>query len=255
MLPSERIEKLQSLLAEKKFLNIKELKQEFNISRSTATRDLEYLIQQGLARRTRGGIMRIETHDSFECPKFSTNKYVPRLEEKRKIAAKAFELLTPPTTLFIDGGTTTMQLCPYLKTGDFRIITNSVGLACYLIQNSSLEVILAGGLVHKRGMITIGPNALQVIKSVHADWYIGSSGGIDEKGLTNTDLLTVEIEQQMIKQSSQTMFLLDHSKFGKKVLTYFTEFEAMDVLVTNAIPPPEIYNRLQNADVQVVIAD
>lgn len=256
MLPSERLDSIKKILSENKFLHIKELERQFQISRSTATRDLEDLIQLGLAKRTRGGVIRVKNSSKpFECPVFSSNKNTAQLSEKIKIVSMAANLLAPPATLFIDGGSTTLQLCPFIINGNFRVITNSLGIACYLLENSALEVILAGGLLHHRARITIGPHAMEVVKSVHADWFIASVGGVDEKGLTNTDLLTVEIERQMMQQSARTMLLIDHTKFNRKALTFLTDFRSVDVIVTDEKPNENIQQALKQAKVELVIAN
>jgi DeoR/GlpR family transcriptional regulator of sugar metabolism len=256
MLPSQRSDKLQQLLNQKKFIKIKDLEDELDVSRSTAVRDLEALIQSGLARRTRGGVVRIEPNNrAFSCP-WLTGVHQPEfLAEKQRIVARAFQLLAPPTTLFIDGGSTTLQLCPHLQAAEFRVITNSLTLGCYLNEYSRLEVILTGGLIQHRGRITIGPHAMEVVRSIHADWFIASAGGIDATGLTNTDLLTVEIERQMMKQSERTMILIDHSKFEKKALTFLTDFNTVDVLVTDQHPPESIARALSQAGVEVIVAE
>lgn len=254
MLPSQRSDKLRQLLFQKKFIKIKDLEEELEVSRSTAVRDLEALIKSGLARRTRGGVVRIEqSNRNFGCPWFSGIHQPENLEAKQRIAARAFELLSPPTTVFIDGGSTTMQLCPHLQKDEIRVITNSLTLACYLNEYSNLEVILTGGLIQRRGRITMGPHAMEVVKSVHADWFIASAGGIDAAGLTNTDLLTVEIEQQMMKQSERTMILIDHSKFEKKALTFLADFDSVDVLVTDQQPPEGIAHALEESGGELII--
>ncbi len=255
MFPSERLEKLEELLFSRKYLQVSEVVAELEISRATAIRDLDHLIQKGLAHRIRGGVIRINAKPEIAtCPFFTQHSSISNLVEKRKIAQMAVIQLPAQATLFIDGGTSTMQLCPFLKDGDFRIITNSVIIACYFLENSNLEVILVGGLLHRRGGITIGPLAMQVVENIHADWFIASAGGIDESGITNTDLLTVEIEQQMIQRSHKRMFLIDSTKFGRKALTFLTDFKQLDVLVTDSAPPEGLQQRLNLSNVQVVIA-
>lgn len=255
MFPAERLEKLESLLYSRKYLQVKEVAAELNLSRSTVIRDLNCLIQRGLARRIRGGVIRLDSRSEFMEHAFSiSDSQIPHLPEKQKIAQTAATLLPLQATLFIDGGTSTMQLCPFLKDGDFRIITNSVIIACYFLENSNLEVILVGGLLHRRGGITIGPLAMQIVENIHADWFIASAGGIDESGITNTDLLTVEIEQQMIQRSHKRMFLIDSSKFRRKALTFLTDFKQLDLLVTDSAPPDGLQEQLALSNVQVVIA-
>ena len=228
----------------------------FGVSRSTAIRDIEELANEGLADRTYGGIKRPDLPSTklFVCEFYSQLSNSPSYEAKQKIAAKAATLLQPGSTLFLDGGTTTQLLCSYLTELDLRIITNSLSIACYFSENSPNEVLLTGGLLHRRGRIMIGPHARHTVESIHADWFIASAGGIDESGLTNTDLLTVEIEKKMIEQSDRVMILADHTKFGRKALTYFINFNAVDVIITDRKPGESIISAIDKAETKLIIA-
>ncbi|MBN1349039.1 DeoR/GlpR transcriptional regulator [candidate division KSB1 bacterium] len=255
MLQSERHEQILHLLAASKFLKVKDLEQRFNISRSTAIRDIEELANAGLADRTYGGIKRADSvlPKHFTCELYSRALNSATYDAKEQIAAAAVARLDPGSTLFVDGGTTTQQLCHHLTEIDFHIITNSLSIACFFAENSSNEVLLTGGLLHRRGRIMIGPHAQSMVESIHADWFIASSGGIDEQGLTNTDLLTVEIERKMIEQSSQVMILADHTKFGRKTLTYFVNFDAVDILITNRQPRDSIVEAIGQGGTELVV--
>lgn len=255
MLQSERHEQILQLLTINKFLKVKDLEQHFSISRSTAIRDIEELTNAGLAHRTYGGIKRQDsTHSrTYSCEFHSQILSSATYEIKQKITAEAAAFLEPGSTLLIDGGTTTQQLCSHLIDRDLRIITNSLSIACFFSENSSSEVLLTGGLLHRRGRIMIGPHARNMVESIHADWFIASTGGIDEQGLTNTDLLTVEIERKMIDQSDRVMILADHTKFGRKALTLFIDFNSVDILITDKQPNDSIMNAINQAKTKLIV--
>ena len=255
MLQSERHEQILHLLATNKFLKVKDLEERFGVSRSTAIRDIEELSNSGLANRTYGGIKRQDSPHvkTFSCELLSQISDSATYEAKQKITAKAATFLEAGSTLLIDGGTTTQQLCPHLTNLDLRIITNSLSIACFFSENSSNEVLLTGGLLHRRGRIMIGPHARNMIETIHADWFIASTGGIDEQGLTNTDLLTVEIEKRMIENSDRVMILADHSKFGRKVLTFFIDFNSVDILITDKQPNESIMKAIGQAKTELII--
>lgn len=256
MLQSERREQILNLLTASRFLKIKDLEDHFGISRSTAIRDMEELANTGLADRTYGGIKRPDSphNGAFSCEFYSQISDSAAYPAKQKIVTKAATLLAPGSTLFIDGGSTTQLLCTHLIESDLRIITNSLSIACFLSENSTNEVFLTGGLLHRRGRIMIGPHARNMVETIHADCFIASAGGIDEQGLTNTDLLTVEIEKKMIEQSERVMILADHSKFDRKALTYFINFNSVDILVTDEQPGESILNAISQAKTELIVA-
>jgi len=256
MLQSERHEQILNLLSTQRFLKVKELERQFGISRSTAIRDIELLAQSGQANRTYGGIKHLDSprKPALQCQFYSRLANGNTFNAKEKIVAKAASIIESGATLFIDGGTTTQQLCTHLTELDLRIITNSLRIACFFSENSTNDVLLTGGLLHRRGHIMIGPHALNMLDTIHADWFVASAGGIDAEGLTNTDLLTVEIEKKMIERSSRVMILADHTKFGRKALTYFISFDQVDVLVTDELPDSTIRQALEGANTELIIA-
>ena len=79
---------------------------------ATVRRDLVVLEQQGVVSRTHGGA-RLASGAHVEV-EFTTRER-HRLAEKRAIGAAAYALLRPQTSVFLDAGTTVLQLAHRLR--------------------------------------------------------------------------------------------------------------------------------------------
>ena len=79
----------------------------FNVSMETVRRDLEELEKQGLLRKVYGGatVGRI-----YETEKPYGDRQIIRAKEKQAIAKATVDLLEDDDTLFLDGGTTLLEI-------------------------------------------------------------------------------------------------------------------------------------------------
>src|SRR4051794_9323546 len=97
----------RSPLYANRFLNIPGLADAVGASLATIRRDLTVLERQGAIDRVHGGA-RIAEGSSVEMAFEERAKR--NLGAKRAIAAAAYELLVPHATVFLDAGTTVLQL-------------------------------------------------------------------------------------------------------------------------------------------------
>ena len=72
--------------------------------------------------------------------------------------------------------------------------------------------------------------------------------------LRDFDAREVKVAQTIIEQSRQVWLVADASKFGRQALVKMAHLSQIDVLFTDAPPPPELAKLLAETDVEVVIA-
>ena len=217
-------------------LKVKDAVALLDASAATVRRDFVTLSHDGLVRRDHGGIT--------AAPKLRMTGWVApyqwRLQvhtpEKKRVAQAAAALLSPGEAMFIDGGTTTLQLASMLPMGS-RVITHSLMLAAALgeiaFTNPSLEIYLAGGLISAQLGILCGPQAVETIQNYHPHWAILSTAGIFEGMVMNGVELEVAVERAMLHNAEKVMLLADHSKLGRKALVRMCDVSDVDILVTN----------------------
>ena len=168
MLRYERLERIEEYINHNRYVTIPQLAKRFDISPSTIRRDLEALGEAGRVELTRGGVMSLHRNVSEEAS--YNEKVQANRDEKARIAAAAARLIKPGSTLFVDSGTTTRELVPYLKEGQgLKLVTNDLLIASELSCAQGVEVIVPGGLL-RRGYFTLtGSQAEEMVSSMRAD--------------------------------------------------------------------------------------
>ncbi len=106
-----RRSKLRELIRSRGFVSIPDLREAIPASESTIRRDLDWLEEQGEAKRTHGGVFC--TGSGVGLPMFQDRR-AGHWERKRLIAEEASKLIEDRDTLLLDGGSTTYELARQL---------------------------------------------------------------------------------------------------------------------------------------------
>ena len=219
--------------------------QEFSVAVETIRRDLEVLQRRGLMRRVHGGAIALD--------RFSREYSVA--ENKVKIAEIASNYIPLSGTIFLDAGTSTECLGPFLRDKkDLTVITNSLTLATQ-IGDSSTHIILLSGRIRPITLSAVGELALTAMENFHADIaFLGTNGVSTEIGFTTPDPDEAAVKRKMIAHSRETIMVADGSKFGKSCASRFARFEDVDRIVTDLGVDQEIIAEIEKAGVEVVLA-
>jgi DeoR/GlpR family transcriptional regulator of sugar metabolism len=225
MLRFDRQEQMLAALREGDVLSLTEATRRFGASPATVRRDFTELAANGLAQRIRGGIRR---HAETSRPGWFS-------PVKAAIARAAAERLDARSVVFVDGGTTTAHLAWCLPDSELRIITNSLRLvqAVESVGGTGVDLFLAGGFVHLKTGILLGPNAAAALGQYHADVALVSAAGVTLDGITNTHELVVDAERAMIANARQVILLADHEKLGRQSMCRVCGLDQIQVLVTD----------------------
>lgn len=244
------------MLATTGSLTVEQAASRLNASPATVRRDFNHLADANLARRTRGGIQVAENDRMTPL----AIREVQNQDAKLRIAREAATMLAPGNVLFIDGGTTTLELASCLPSIPLRVITNSLRLAAAVERQpqnrASLELFLTGGFLFPGSGLLVGPSAQTGIAQYHANWAMLSASGINESGLYNDNEHVVESERLMIAGSDRVAVLADHSKLGKHSMCHIGPLSAIDVLITDEHPDTATTcEAIESAGVEVLLVD
>lgn len=230
-LAPERQERLRDMIRASGTVRIDELCRRMNVSPATVRRDLEALESRGLIRRVHGGAMSVENRR--EEPLFD-EKVSVALKEKRAIAEKAATLVRPGDTLFIDGGSTTLELARLLSSRtDITIVTNSLR-ATLELSGSGPPVILIGGELRRRSQTMVGSLTRLMLSHIHVDRAFMGTIGITAESATTTDPNEAFTKDLVMKQATEVILLADHTKGGKVSFATVGDVADIDVLITDA---------------------
>ncbi len=248
-----RRNKIVDKITEEHLVKVSDLMKEFNVSIETIRRDLEYLEKLGYLRRVYGGAV-LDGFYGQEPP--YKHREVINYPEKQAIAARTCELIDDGDSVFIDLGTTTLEVARCLsKRKNLIIITNATLVAHSLITNESCRVILLGGELRRGELSVSGSLCNANIQLFNANKAIIGVGGISlEKGITDYHLEEANIRRSMINRAEKVIAVADHSKFGVVTLNNICELNRINTLVTDWITPAKTIAAYIGAGVNVVIA-
>jgi len=155
----------------------------------------------------------------------------------------------------IDSSTTGLYLARALKNKkDLKVVTNGINTSLELLK-SSHSVIMVGGMINDRTYGTVGRlgrNTLSEIRIGKA--FLGAKGVSIRDGLTDTNLLEVELKQAVIEVSSQLIAIVDSSKFSTMGISSFAPIEKVSIIVTDSGVPMVEKAKFEDLGIQVLVA-
>ncbi|WP_428938271.1 DeoR/GlpR family DNA-binding transcription regulator [Fontivita pretiosa] len=260
MLIPERQSRLQEIIATRGMVDLETLAEELGVSQSTIRRDIDALAQRGLVTRTHGGVIWIGQRSpggdgAGLRPPYAFDQRIDfQVEAKRKIARAARQLVSANDTILLDGGTTTYYFARELVGQRLQLVTNSLPIADLFLNDEQVELVVVGGLLYPRYGVLLGPTAEHVLETIHTKTLFFSVAGIHEGSLYNQNLLLVQSERRMMKQSQRVVLLADSSKFGQQALARLCDLNEIDTVVTDADLPEAHARRIRAAGCELILA-
>jgi len=248
--------KILNILKESPMASIKDLAGMLDISQSTIRRDLDELAAQGLVRRVFGGA--ILERQNWNEPPFELRETL-HSQEKDKITRCAAELIVDGDILFIDGGTTTQFIVPYLTSKkNLTIVTCGLNVAYELNRLENLTTFVVGGELHTDSHSISGALALAVLdvyKIRCTKALIAASAISAEHGATNRILDRIPLKRKAMEISQKSIVLADGSKVGTVALGQIAPITDFSALITDASAPEEEIAAIRAQGVDVFIAE
>lgn len=251
----ERIHQIHELLIEKKRISLDELCENFGVSKNTIRRDINELEEQGIIRKVYGGIVLKEAEITSLEP-FSARE-IRNINEKKKIATVAAALVNDGEVIYVDSGTTTMHLLPYLAEKNFlTIVTASVYVLELATRYSNFNVIATGGNLQTPIKALVGPSVLDCIRNYNfSKIFLASTGISIEHGATNASPLECEIKRELVRKSCAKYLLVDNSKFDVASLMTYSDLTNIDNIITDKSPPEKYLDYFKERAINLILPE
>lgn len=213
MLTEERQQIILDLLKEKEIVKIQELVEATNASESTIRRDLSQLEKAKYLKRVHGGATKLKGKLSEPDVK---EKSLKNIEAKKAIAKFAAEMIEEEDCIYIDAGTTTLQLIDFLPVDkEIVVVTNGLTHIEPLLARG-IKTYLLGGYVKPRTGALIGRGTMSSIEQYRFDkCFLGANGIHKELGITTPDPEEAAIKRKALQLSREGYVLADDSKFNE----------------------------------------
>jgi DeoR family fructose operon transcriptional repressor len=251
-LPAERHRRIQQLLRERQVVRVSALAELLGVSEVTVRRDLETLERRGLLERTHGGAV-LTQRVYGEAAYFEAVSANPG--EKKVIGATAARLVEPGDAIYLNGGTTTLEVFRHVEVPAVKVITNHVGVALESADRD-IELVLVGGHYRAPSNSVVGPFATEALRRTYAHRaFLGVEGVSVRSGLTTPVAAEAEIARLMISQTrGEVVVVADHSKMGKVADFAIADLDEVDRLVVDDGLEDEYRKRLVEAGISVTLA-
>jgi DeoR/GlpR family transcriptional regulator of sugar metabolism len=251
-LAPKRLEQLRRLIRQDQVMRIEELCAQLRVSAATIRRDLDALEKLGVVRRVHGGAVSVESR--LEEPLFD-DKTSLAAREKHRIAQAALRYIQPNDTVYLDGGSTVLELARLLKERtDLTIVTNSLRAALELASRGP-RLILVGGDLRRLSQTVVGPLTRLMLNQVHIDKaFMGTIGLTLEEGLTTTDPSEAYTKELVMQHAREIFLLADSSKIGKVSFTHAGQVEGVRVLITDKLADRQFLRGLRKKGIEVLPA-
>jgi DeoR family fructose operon transcriptional repressor len=251
VLVEERRQHLLDLISRQGFVSLAHLAEVIQVSESTIRRDLDYLHQQGMIKRTHGGAVFVG--DGAGLPALE-ERSASQIEEKRKIARAAAARIRDGDAILLDGGTTTLEVARQLVGRSLQVVTNSLPIAHLFASRPETDLIMIGGYVYPKTGVALGPFSVRMMDEIHVQQTILSVGGITAKGLFNSNLLLVETERKMMACADEVVVVADHTKVGRQALAFLCELTEIDTLIVDDNLTAAQRALIDQADARLILA-
>ncbi|WP_077624860.1 DeoR/GlpR family DNA-binding transcription regulator [Sediminibacillus massiliensis] len=247
MLTQERHQLILQQLAQYGTVKIKELILLTDASESTIRRDLSELENAGQLTRIHGGASTINTiSHELSFPEKSTKNQV----EKMAIAKAAASMVEDEEYIYLDAGSTTYEMIPYLQNKKIVVVTNGI-THIDALSNYEITTYLTGGYVKHNTKALVGQGATTSMESYRFDkCFLGVNGVDFNYGFTTPDPEESFIKKTALRYSQKSFALADFTKLNKVSFSKIADLEDM-TLITNETEDNRLlpYKNLSNIKV------
>ena len=233
----DRASDIRSFLFENGLTPVQTLADAVGTSLATMRRDLTDLENNGVVERIHGAA-KIAESASIEVA-FSQRETV-QIDAKRAIATAAMSLVQPDTVIFLDAGTTVLQLARLIKISQMplTVFTNGIAVAQELMAAPEVDVNLLGGRTRAQNLSVIGPLAETMLEQL---WFhtlfLGASAINDHLEVTSFDADEARLNSVMERRAATTCLMADQQKFGKQATYSVVGLTADHTIITNGALP------------------
>ena len=229
MLAEQRTEVILSELAERRAVSVTDLCQATGASEATIRRDLNALARQ---RRLNTVLIEEEYHVMEPDMEIKRQLYT---EEKDRIARYAVGLIEDDDVVYMDAGTSVLQMAMHLHTSKALFVTNNIECAFRLMEKGLRTYVLGGAL--KPGTMSVeGAETMDSLRRYNfTKAFIGVTGLSIGQGCTTPSPESAAAKYLAASRAQKVYVLADSSKFGKVAAAVALPLE-MACVITDHLP-------------------
>lgn len=260
----ERERLIADLVQSRGFVSFQELDERVVASPATIRRDLERLDSRGVVKRVRGGVRTASPSDAGPAapPAPAELRGAPFHEniglhtaQKQAIGRAAAALCRPGEGVMIDGGSTTLQMCPHIANLNLQVLTNSLHIVSALLPQPGTRLLVPSGSVFREQNIILAAAGEDSMPRFHAPRLFMGAAAIGPMGLMQADVVLVAAERRLIERANEIIILVDSSKFQGPSGHLVCDLAEVDIVVTDAGISDADRKMVEDAGIKLIIAE
>ena len=252
---AEREELILKLLTARGFVSFRELERKLDASPATVRRDLERLDGQGAVVRLHGAVRLVDSSAGMDRSSLSGVPFHENIArnrpEKEAIGRAAAALCVDGEAVMIDGGSTTLQMCPHLAGKNLQILTNSLHIVSALLGQRGTRLTLPGGAVFPEQNIILAAFGDDLMPRFHAPKLFMGAAAVGPRGVMQADIILVAAERRLIERADQVILLVDSSKFATQSGQVVCGLDEIDIVISDSGLSASDKAMLERHDVEV----
>ena len=206
MLAEERFSLIMEQLNRKRTVTVQELCEALNTSESTIRRDLTELDRLGKLNKVHGGATLPDSRFLADEPTMEAKETLA-VEQKRSIAQAAAKLINADDFVFIDAGSTTLELVRALAGPETEAIVGA-------------------------------PTVTSLQRYNFTKAFMGANGVALDAGFTTPDPEEAAVKAAAVHRAREAWFLVDDAKFSRIYPAVIADLQGGAIL-TNRCPNPK----------------
>lgn len=229
-----RRQQIHELLQQKPFISLKELAELFpDVTGMTLRRDIEYFEQQGELIKVRNGARSMKFIVSTVDEKY-TRREKENESLKRALALAAKNYAEKGKCIFIDAGSTALQIASVLDDEVFNAVTPGPNISVKLLEKKRPIVNLIGGILNRDSLSVTGDLSIESLKSFSIDVaFIVPSGYSSGDGFSCGNYSECELKRYVVQNARKVVLVMDSSKNEKLYPYLFCDVSDVDVFITD----------------------
>ncbi|MFJ5963215.1 DeoR/GlpR family DNA-binding transcription regulator [Bacillus sp. NPDC093026] len=229
MLKTKRIQQIKEYVIQHQSVSLDDLVTTFGVSKNTIRRDVQKLVEEGHIHKVYGGVA--VNHARLES--FHDRQTRNQLQ-KKWIAKEAARIVENGDVIFIDSGTTTLEMIHYLNDKELTIVTNNLDFIVQALPYAQLHVISTGGLLERKTKSF--SNFAYTNEILHYNFdkvFMASTGVSISNGVTNSSPVETSMKEMVVKKGKEVILVVDHTKFNKYAMVTYCGLDEIDYLITD----------------------
>ena len=252
---NKRQEQIIEIVERENTLSFSALKAYFpDISDITLRRDLAALHAEKRLIRIHGGVKSIQ----FRAGTDGEIAYRSTVHQDAKvaIARKAVSFLRPDTTVYIDSGSTCLELCRAFPDIPVLVFTSGLNCAAELCKRKHVKIYHLGGMIAKESMAVTGASALRSLSDLHFNLAFVSALGCSADGAFSIGASgAAALKSEVIRRADLSCMLLDSSKFGIRETFTICRTGDLSHIITDAGASSATVSALENLGGHILLAN